>query len=506
VSIPRYRAQLASVAEHPPTGSQWLHELKYDGYRVGCFVEGATVRVESRRNEDWTAQLPEIALAAKQLPVSATLLDGELAVVLPDGTTSLQALQRAFAGAPRQGLTLFVFDLLHLDGRDLTALPLEQRKQLCEALLRGQEAGSPLRYAEHFDIDGAKLLARACALGARGIVSKRRDQAYHPGDNDGWLESTCSKRQRPVAVSRATPGAREVSGVTITTPTRPVYPALGFTKLDLAQLYSDIADWMLPYIEGRPLTLVRCERGVSSVDALRRQCKFLPHDPAWYRWASDPIRRIQIQEQKKLGEYLYVDSPEGLIALVQGDIIEIHAWGARVDRLEQPDRIVFDLDPGDEVAWPTVVEAAVALRDALAAFGLQSWPKLTGGKGVHVVLPFVPEHGWNEVYALAHRLAQLFVQRHPESLTLGFSKQGRSRKILVDYKRNHRAAVAVAAYSTRARPSGAVGIPLTWRELSASRTPDRWTVQNLRQRLKRLRADPWRDFWTVRQRLGRPSP
>lgn len=296
--------------------------------------------------------------------------------------------------------------------------------------------------------------------------------------------------------------APSVRGITITTPERPVYPALGFTKLHLAALYADLAEWMLPYVANRPLTLVRCEKGVRSADALRSECKFLRHEPGWHRWARQPIRRIQIQEQKKVGEYLVVDSPEGIVSLVQGDILELHVWNATTDQLERPDRIVFDLDPGADVAWADVLGAARILGDQLGAIGLESWPKLTGGKGIHVVVPFQPEHGWSAVYAFARAVAEAVVRRDPAKYTTEFAKQHRSDKILVDYKRNHRAAVAVAAYSPRARPSGAVGVPLAWSELRSSLRPDRWTVTNVRERLRRLKRDPWVGLWQSRQRLG----
>jgi bifunctional non-homologous end joining protein LigD len=295
--------------------------------------------------------------------------------------------------------------------------------------------------------------------------------------------------------------APSVCGITITTPERPVYPALGFTKLQLAALYAELAEWMLPYIANRPLTLVRCEKGVRSMDALRTECKFLRHEPGWHRWAREPIRRVQIQEQKKVGEYLIVDSAEGIVSLVQGDILEIHVWNATTEQLERPDRIVFDLDPGAEIAWPEVLGAARLLRDQLRALGLESWPKLTGGKGIHVVVPLQPEHDWSTIYAFARAVAEAVVQRDPAKYTTEFAKQGRSHKILVDYKRNHRAAVAVAAYSPRARPNGAVGVPVAWSELRASQRPDRWTVMNVRQRLNRLKSDPWVDLWLSHQRL-----
>lgn len=272
--------------------------------------------------------------------------------------------------------------------------------------------------------------------------------------------------------------------------------------MSVAELYAELAELMLPYVRDRPLTLVRCEKGVRSADALRQDCKFLRHEPGWHRWVAEPIRRVHIQEQKKLGEYLVIDSPEGLVALAQGDIVEIHVWSSTVERLEQPDRIVFDLDPGPDVEWTSVIDAARLLRDELAALGLESWPKLTGGRGLHVVLPFQPEHEWSLVYAFARKVAEAVVRRAPEAFTTAFAKNRRQSKILIDYKRNHRAAVAVAAYSARAHPNGALGVPITWRELGPAVAPDHWTVQNIQQRLRRLKADPWKGFWTARQRLA----
>jgi DNA ligase D-like protein (predicted polymerase) len=505
--LPKYRAQRATVVEQAPSGEQWVHELKYDGYRLGSSIAHGEVRLADSRGRDWTAQFPELVAELKRLPVRDALLDGELAIVLPNGTTSRRALENALAGAPRVGLTYFVFDLLHLDGQDLAALPLEQRKLECEKLLAGVEGTLMLRFSRHFASDGPTLLERACELGAEGIVSKRRDQPYRAGRSKDWLESNCVDRQNQAnrsakrATAAASGNAATVRGITITSPERTVYPELGFNKLELSQLYGDIADWMLPYISNRPLTLVRCDKGVRSRDALRSECKFLRHEPGWHRWVTHPIRRIQIQELKKVGEYLVVDSPAGLVSLAQGDILEIHVWNATTEALEQPDRLVFDLDPGERVEWQKVLEAARLLRDELAAAGLESWPKLTGGQGIHVVAPLRPERPWDEVYAFSRRIADSVVAHDPGSLTVDFARAGRARKILIDYKRNHRAAVAVAAFSARARPNGAMSVPVSWRELTPALTPDRWTVRNLRDRLGRLKSDPWKGFWQNRQRL-----
>lgn len=490
--LPKYRAQLATLVDDAPSGERWVHELEYDGYRIGCTIDKGTVRLESPRGNDWTARFPEIVAAAKKLRVERALLDGEVAVVLPDGRTSFQALQNAFSGASRRELTYFVFDCLHLDGRNLAELPLVERKTVCEKLIRRLE-GNTIRYSAHFELDGPRVFERACELGAEGIVSKRRDQAYRPGRNDGWLKTKCVKRKRERQAA--------VRGVTISSPERVIYPELGFTKLDLARFYAEIAQWMLPYVANRPLTLVRCEKGVHGAGALRRECKFLRHEPGWHRWAHHPIRRARIQERKKVGEYLLVDSPEGLVSLAQGDILEIHTWNSTTDDIERPDRIVFDLDPGTNVEWPRVVDAAVRLREELADLDLESWVKLTGGNGLHVVVPFRPELEWLKVYAFARDVAEALVRKHPGALTSNFERRGREQKILVDYKRNHRAAVAVAAFSARARPNGSVSAMLSWRDLATTGSSDAYTVLNVVSRWKRQRLDPWKDYWNSKQRL-----
>ena len=202
------------LVDEPPAGKQWLHEIKFDGYRIACILRGGKVRLESRRNVDWTQKFPEIVAAAKRLPVESALLDGEAAVVVAStGVTSFQSLQKSFLrGSSREGLTYFAFDLLYLDGRNLAALPLEQRKRACEALLKKQVAGSPIQYSQHFDVDGTALLERACAMGCEGIISKRRDQSYRAGRNDGWQKSKCSLRESFV-IGGFTGGARSVGAL-----------------------------------------------------------------------------------------------------------------------------------------------------------------------------------------------------------------------------------------------------------------------------------------------------
>jgi bifunctional non-homologous end joining protein LigD len=176
-------------------GDEWLHEIKFDGYRIGCHVRRGRVTLTTRNGNDWTAAFPEITTAAARLKVREALLDGEIAMLLPDGRTSFQALQNVVARtASRASLIYFVFDLLRLDGHSLEALPLEERKARLLALV-GWRATGRIRYADHVIGRGDEFLRQACGLGLEGIVSKRRDLPYHPGRHGGWLKTKCTLRQ-----------------------------------------------------------------------------------------------------------------------------------------------------------------------------------------------------------------------------------------------------------------------------------------------------------------------
>jgi len=300
---------------------------------------------------------------------------------------------------------------------------------------------------------------------------------------------------------RAVTGRAEVAGISLSHPERVLFPAARTTKLGLAQYYESIADWILPHLVDRPLTLVRCPTGVPASGARKGvDCIFMKHAKVWGPTA---IRRERIREKTKTGEYLIADSLPALVGLVQIDVLEIHTWNSRFARVERPDRIVIDLDPGHDVGWPAVVAAAKLVRQMLAALDLASFVKTTGGRGVHVVAPIAPRAEWAECLTFARAFAQALVRRRPELFTERFAKIGRERRILIDYLRNNRTNTSIAAFSTRAKPDAPVSVPLAWPELSAARTPDRFTIQTVPGRLAQLKRDPWKDYWKNRQTLSR---
>jgi bifunctional non-homologous end joining protein LigD len=625
--------ELATLVAAPPEGDEWLHEMKFDGYRVLCRIEHGVARLLSRNGKDWTARLPGIARAAGRLGVRDAMLDGEAAVVLPSGVTSFNALQNALGGESADEPVYFVFDLLHLDGSDLTRTPLEERKEALRALLDASGADSTLRYSDHVAGNGANFLRHACRMALEGVVSKRRDAPYVSGRGRAWLKAKCIQeqefvvggftdpegrrsgigalllgvhdadgklvyvgkvgtgfssraavelrgrldalataaspfatripgaarthwvrpelvgeveftewtpdgrlrhpawkgmredkaareivRERPAGAGprprprsgdhgagsrakrsfvrararRPAAAAGEVAGVRITHPDRVLYAPQGITKLDLAKFYESIADWILPHLRGRPTSLVRCPEGLAD------ECFYQKHVG---RWAPAALRRVRIQEKKKVGEYLVVEDLPGLIGLVQIGILEIHTWNAVADRLEQPDRLVFDLDPGDDVPWRQVVAAARTLRDRLEHLGLESFLKTTGGKGLHLVVPIDAGPSWADCLAFARSVAVTLARDAPDSFTVDVAKSERPGRIYLDYLRNLRGATAVAAFSTRARPGAPVSTPIAWDELGPRLRSDHFTVSNLRRRLASLRLDPWKDYARIRQAL-----
>jgi bifunctional non-homologous end joining protein LigD len=281
------------------------------------------------------------------------------------------------------------------------------------------------------------------------------------------------------------------AGITVTHPERVVYPESGLTKLDLVRHYDTVAEWMLPHLRGRPLTLKQC-----APDATR--CRFMRH--AGEHRAPAQVRVINIREKNKIGDYMIVGDRPALIALAQRNIVEFHTWNSTDDAIERPNRIIFDLDPGPAVPWRAMVEAARLLRKALQSLGLESWIKTTGGRGLHIAVPMTPSHDWNLCLAFARSVAAELATYDPDRFTTRFAKTGRDTLILIDYLRNNRTNTSVAAYSARARANATVSVPIAWDELTTRLDPERWTIATLPRRLKTLK-DPWAGYFKKKQKL-----
>jgi bifunctional non-homologous end joining protein LigD len=298
-------------------------------------------------------------------------------------------------------------------------------------------------------------------------------------------------RARPIAGGSDAPV--EVAGVRLTHPERVLYREQAITKLALARYYEAVADWMVPHVADRPLSLVRCPEGARGACFYQKHAG--PGVPA-------EVRRVRIRESGgRAASYLYVDDLPGLVALAQIGVLEVHPWGTRVERLERPDRLVLDLDPAPGVPWPRVVEAAEEARAHLRELELVSFVKTTGGKGLHVVVPLRPEAGWEALRALGEGIGIAMTRRAPDRYTVNPLKAARRGRIFIDYLRNVRGATAVAAYSPRAKPGAPVSTPLEWAELAGRTRPEAFTVQTVPKRLASWRRDPWADFFSVDQAI-----
>ncbi|WP_010629700.1 DNA ligase D [Halomonas sp. KM-1] len=299
-------------------------------------------------------------------------------------------------------------------------------------------------------------------------------------------EGTSTKDAKPdKPATRKRKDETSLLGVRLTSPDRVLFPEQGLTKLDLARFYEQIQEWVLPHLARRPLSLVRCPQGRND------ECFFQKHPRSAI---PDSVPRIDVPEKKGSAEYVYVESAADLIGLVQAGALEIHPWGSRIDHLEQPDNLVFDLDPDEGIAWKEILRVAGTLRERLESLGLTPFLRTTGGKGLHLVVPIEPGAEWDRAKAFAKGVAEAHAKDDPQRLTTNMSKAKREGRIFIDYLRNGRGATAVASYTVRARQNAPVAVPIRWDELNAALRADRYNVQNLRRRLSALREDPWAGF------------
>ena len=280
--------------------------------------------------------------------------------------------------------------------------------------------------------------------------------------------------------------------VNITHPERVVYRKEKISKGQVADYYRQVGQWMLPELVGRPLSLVRCPDGVQG------ECFFQKHHSDAL---GKSVRAIALEQKSGREDYLYVEDLTGLLQLVQMNSLEFHPWGSRVEAPEKPDRMVFDLDPGPGVAWPQVKAAARDIRKRLERTGLQSYLRLSGGKGLHVVVPINPGPSWDQAKDFCGAFAQALTAQAPEKYIATMSKAKRNGVIFIDWLRNGRGATSICSWSLRARASATVAMPLRWEELSKTDTPGMYTMERALQRAARLRKDPWEGMDRLSQDL-----
>lgn len=621
----RLLPEKATFSQTPPSGAGWIHEIKYDGYRIIARIQKNGILLTTRNGKDWTEKFISVKKSLERLFGHEVILDGEVAVQSPDGRTDFQALQNVLSGVHSGKLVYFVFDLVYLDGIDLQKVPLTDRKEalrkLCEQEYTPNDA---VHYGNHLEEDGALVYEQACRLGLEGIVSKRKTSRYYQGRSREWLKTKCVHRQEfviggysepsgkrarfgalllgyyesgrrlvycgrvgtgfdeptldrvgarlellqqtsspfatdvdqprgvhwvaPVAVAeiefrgwtdtdrlrqpsfkglrddkdpltvgretairpsntygqqssspidRPRNSQRSKRGIVmpkLTHPEKVLYEEQGVTKQDLIDYYTMVADRMLPLVKGRPLALVRCP------DGRHHQCFYQKH---LGDQAPPEIRTVAIQEKSQKRMYAVIDDLPGLWALVQISCLELHTWNVRRDRLERPDMMIFDLDPGPGVPLGRIIDGARQVRSRLRSLGIESFVKSSGGKGLHVVVPLVRSPGWDEVKRFAQALAQSLARENPREFVATMAKDKRSGKIFVDYVRNSRGHTTIAPYSTRARKGAPVSVPLSWDELDQLTQPDQFSVPTMHQRL--AQPDPWEAFASSAQTIRKAA-
>ena len=612
-----FKPLLTDHRDTAPDGETWLHEIKWDGYRLLADVRDGAVALRSRNGLNWTEDFPEVVQAIQALPVTDLRLDGELVVLDAQGRSDFTGLQKVIDGTARQPLRYVVFDMPGVAGVDISRAPLLERKTLLKDLL-GDTPGT-LAYSDHVLDHGPAVFEASGKAGFEGIISKRVDAPYvnarspswvkvkHENTDEflvvgytdpkgsrsgfgsllmaapdkgglryvgrvgtgfddaklaamhrqlkaldtdkaavelpshvpfkassvhwvkptlvaevafrGWakeglLRQASFKRLRedktakelgaaatevPAKAAKATKAPakakapdRYADGVTISHPERVVFANARLTKGDVADYYRQMARWILPEVARRPLSLLRCPDGVD------KPCFFQKHHGTGL---GDAVEAIPLEQKSGREDYLYIEDTEGLLQLVQMNTLELHPWGASVDDPEHPDRLVFDLDPGEGVTWTAIKAAARDVRDRLQQIGLESFVRLSGGKGIHVVVPLTPKADWAQAKDFCESFAQAMAEHAPDRYVATMSKAKRTGVIFIDWLRNARGATSVCSWSLRARPSAGVAVPLRWEELGRVTAADAFPLPKALQRAQKLKKDPWEGIDQVKQVL-----
>ena len=592
---PFEQPQLATLVDDVPAGTSWIHEIKYDGYRLLISVGDGVATAYTRNGLDWSDRFKSLVKAAAKLP-AGSLIDGEAVALDDEGRPSFQLLQSTLkgGGAP---LAFYAFDLLVEGGQDIRKLPNIERKERLAALLEG--VSPPILYGDHIIGRGEEMFAAVCKSGGEGIISKKASATYSGTRTRNWLKIKCIQRQEfvivgwsesdkrrgfrslllaakkgrtltyagkvgtgfnaalieelmgrmalltvdkaAVEVPRADrkgahwikpklvaeinfaeftdegilrhpsfvglredkpakdvvrevpkhltktekkPAGRskksaiaEDFGIEISSPDRVIFPELGLTKKDLADYYATVEPLIMVDSAKRPMTIIRYPGGRTGEGFFQKHDKgtFGPH-----------VKQIPIEEKDgHFEDYLYFDDIQGLLACVQMGTIEFHGWGSKVDKVEYPDRLVFDLDPDVGLDFARVKEAAVRLKALLGDLGLRTFPLLSGGKGLHVVAPLDQSRDWPAVKSFAERFTRAIAEAEPKMFTANIRKVERKERIFLDWLRNQRGATAVMPFSVRAREGAPVAAPIAWEELDEYKGGNHFSIRDADELLKR---------------------
>ena len=315
--------------------------------------------------------------------------------------------------------------------------------------------------------------------------------------------------ERPAAPALAEPAPKPVAAATtrraapapkptatkVSNPDRVIDPSTGLKKIDLVRYYESVADWILPHLVDRPVSLVRGPTGIGG------ELFFQKHGD---KLGIPGIRELDAALWPGHQSLLEIASVQALVGAAQMNVIELHTWNSTAKHIDQPDRVVFDLDPGEGVVWTQLQEAAVLTRTILTELGLRSWLKTSGGKGLHVFVPLAPRLDYDNVNGFSKAVVQHLAATIPSRFVAKSGAENRRGRIFVDYLRNGHGATTASAYSARARPGLGVSMPVRWEDLPALKSGAQWTIATAREHLSFQKADPWADYLSTRQTLTEP--
>ena len=604
----KFSPQLATLVDAPPGDhSDWIFEIKFDGYRLLSRIDGSDIELFTRNGNDWSDKLRALRTELVRMKLPPGWYDGEIVVLNDKGVPDFGALQNAFDAARAKSIAYFVFDAPFLGGLDMRDVPLEDRR----AALRDVLAASPseaVKFSEAFDAPAESIVASACHLGLEGVIAKRRDSAYRSARSSDWIKLKCSHRQEFViggwtdpkasrtgigslllgvyeggklryagnvgagfdskalsstrakldqvaavaspfakgdtipgrphwvepklvaevtfgewtssghirhsvfhalrldkdpkaivrekasaaprgskaqspakAAPRAIPTPREEpvshalnTKLRITNPERVIDTTTGITKVELIRYYGLVGKLMMEHLRGRPVSLVRAPAGVGGQLFFQKHAEVekLP-GIAQLDEALDPDRPPMLE----------VATADGLLSAAQWNVVEVHTQNATAKDYEHPDRVVFDLDPGEGVDWPMIQQAAELMRSFLGDLGLPAFLKTSGGKGLHVVVPLKQKADWDSSKAFSKAVVDHMSATIPQMFVNKAGGKNRVGKIFIDYLRNGRGSTTACAWSARSRPGIGISVPVTWDELPNLRGGDHWTIRTVQTRL-----------------------
>jgi bifunctional non-homologous end joining protein LigD len=626
----RLQPQLATLVDDPPKDpDNWIHEIKFDGYRMLARVERGRIQLVTRNGNDWTHKLPKLLEALKAMDLPDGWYDGEIIMPGERSPTDFQALQGAFDSARTAGIVYYLFDLPYCAGYDLREVPLLERRAVLQRIVE-RKPQEKVRFSAVFDAPPDEVVASACRLGLEGVIAKRKNSAYVTRRSSDWVKLKCGHRQefviggytdpkgsrtgigslllgvhdkdgalqyagnvgtgfnertlrelkkqleglasdrspfapngaiprgthwvkpelvaevafgewtrdhrirhsvfhglradtqakaivreepkhsapvdkpakaakpkavkdtQPASPAAPNPDVQLPASLRVSNPDRVIDPDSGLTKIELVRYYALVAPLMMPHLESRPVALVRAPSGITG------ELFFQKHAERYKMPGIEPLDPAIFPGHPPM---LEVARPEGLMSAAQMNVIEFHTWNGVKNAIGKPDRMTFDLDPGEGVGWPQVQQAAHLVHAFLDELGLPAFLKTSGGKGLHLIVPLKKQFDWDTVKDFSQAIVQHLARTIPQRFVAKSGGSNRVGKIFIDYLRNGYGATTVCAWSARARPGLGISVPVRWDELDRLKSGAHWTVRTVHTRLDQGNM-PWAAYEASRTTLG----